>query len=101
MEEMFMKEKPDQKKMFSGIIVVMVLLFVLGLVLVLTSTAIGISTANTEVVNNGENLDTALLYSYIMTNTAANYRIVGAILALISGIGILLAGVANYRQNKN
>ena len=101
MEEMFMKEKPDPKKLFSGIIVVLVLLFVLGLVLVLTSTAIGISTANTEVVNNDGNLDTALLYSYIMTNTAANYRIVGAILALISGIGILLAGVANYRQSKS
>ena len=100
MEEMFMKEKPDQKKLFSGIIVVLVLLFVLGLVLVLTSTAIGISTAHTEAVNNGGSLD-ATLYDYIMTNTAANYRIVGAILALISGIGILLAGVANYRQSKN
>ena len=35
-----------------------------------------------------------------MTNTAENYRIVGAILALISGVGLLLAGVANDRQKK-
>ena len=39
-------------------------------------------------------------YNYIMTNTAENYRIVGAILALISGVGLLLAGVANDRQKR-
>ena len=37
MEEMFMKEPKDPKKVYTGILVVLVLLFVLGLVLVLTS----------------------------------------------------------------
>jgi multisubunit Na+/H+ antiporter MnhB subunit len=99
MEEMFMKEPKDPKKVYTGILVVLVLLFVLGLVLVLTSAAIGLSTAHAEVVKNGGSLDTTL-YNYIMTNTAENYRIVGAILALISGVGLLLAGVANDRQKK-
>lgn len=99
MEEMFMKEPKDPKKVYTGILVVLVLLFVLGLVLVLTSAAIGLSTAHTEVAKNGGSLDTTL-YNYIMTNTAENYRIVGAILALISGVGLLLAGVANDRHKK-
>ena len=100
MEEMFMKEKPDPKKVYTGILVVLVLLFVLGLVLVLTSTSIGLSTAHTEAMKNGGSLDTTM-YNYIMTNTAENYRIVGAILALISGVGILLAGAAGNRLNRN
>ena len=99
MEEMFMKEKQDPKKIYTGVLVVLVLLFVLGLVLVMTSAAIGLSTAHAEVVKNGGSLDTTL-YNYIMTNTAENYRIVGAIVSLISGVGVLLAGVANYRQKK-
>lgn len=94
-----MKEKQDPGKVYAGIIVVLVLLFVLGLVLVLTSTAIGLSTAHAEVVKSGGSLDTTL-YNYIMTSTAENYRIVGAILALISGVGVLFAGVAGYRQKK-
>jgi len=100
MEEMFMKEKKNPKKVYTGLLVVLVLLFVLGLVLVLTSTAIGLSTAHTEITKNGGSMDTTL-YNYIMTNTAENYRIVGAILALISGIGILLAGVSGYKLKKN
>ncbi|MEN6564238.1 MAG: hypothetical protein ABFD11_11940, partial [Christensenella sp.] len=74
MEEMFMKEKKNPKKVYTGLLVVLVLLFVLGLVLVLTSTAIGLSTAHTESVKNGGSLDITL-YNYIMTNTAENYRI--------------------------
>lgn len=99
MEEMFMKEKQDPKKVYTGILVVLVLLFVLGLVLVLTSTAIGLSTAHTELTKAGGSMDTTL-YNYIMTNTAENFRIVGAILALISGVGLLLAGIANDRKKK-
>ena len=40
------------------------------------------------------------MYQYIMTNTAESYRIVGAILALITGVGALLAGYVGYKQKK-
>lgn len=99
MEEMFMKDKPDPTKVYTGVLVVLVLLFVLGLVLVMTSTAIGLSTAHAELVKAGGSMDTTL-YNYVMTSTAESYRIVGAILSLISGVGVLLAGVANDRKNK-
>ena len=99
MEEMFMKEKQDPKKVYTGILVVLVLLFVLGLVLVLTSATIGLSTASAELAKNGGSLDTNM-YQYIMSNTAESYRIVGAILALITGVGALMAGFAGYKQKK-
>ena len=97
--EMFMDQKPDKKQTYTGVMVVLVLLFVLGLVLVLTSATIGLSTANAEMLKNGGFMDTAM-YQYIMSNTAESYRIVGAILALITGAGALLAGFVGYKQRK-
>ena len=97
--EMFMDRKPDKKQTYTGMMVVLVLLFVLGLVLVLTSATIGLSTANAELAKNGGSMDTAM-YQYIMSNTAESYRLVGAILAVITGLGAIMSGVAAYIQNK-
>lgn len=97
--EMFIDQKPDKKQTFTGLIVVLVLLFVLGLLLTLTSATIGLSTANAELAKNGGSMDTAM-YQYIMSNTAESYRLVGAILAVITGLGATMAGVAAYIQNK-
>ena len=97
--EMFMDRKPDKKQTYTGMMVVLVLLFVLGLVLVLTSATIGLSTANAELAKNGGSMDTAM-YQYIMSNTAESYRLVGAILAVITGVGALLAGWAGFQQRK-
>ncbi|MBA4347777.1 MAG: hypothetical protein C0413_02880 [Clostridiales bacterium] len=97
--EMFIDQKPDKKQTYTGVVVVLVLLFVLGLLLTLTSATIGLSTANAEAVKNGGSMDPAM-YQYIMDNTAESYRIVGAILAVITGIGAIMAGVAGYIQKK-
>ena len=40
------------------------------------------------------------MYQYIMSNTAESYRLVGAILAVITGLGAIMSGVAAYIQNK-
>ncbi|HWQ98697.1 MAG TPA: hypothetical protein VN538_11480 [Clostridia bacterium] len=97
--EMFIDQKPDKKQTFTGLIVVLVLLFVLGLLLTLTSATIGLSTANAELAKNGGSMDTAM-YQYIMSNTADSYRLVGAILAVITGLGAIMSGVAAYVQKK-
>ena len=97
--EMFIDQKPDKKQTYTGVMAVLVLLFVLGLVLVLTSATIGLTTASAELAKNGGSMDTAM-YEYIMSNTAESYRIVGAILALITGVGALLAGWAGFTQKK-
>lgn len=98
--EMFIDQKPDKKQMYNGVMVVLILLFVLGLVLVLTSATIGLTTANAELTKNGGSMDSSM-YQYIMSNTAESYRIVGAILAIITGVGALMAGFIGYKQSKN
>ena len=97
--EMFIDQKPDKKQTFTGLIVVLVLLFVLGLLLTLTSATIGLSTANAELAKNGGSMDTAM-YQYIMSNTAESYRLVGAILAVITGLGAIMSGFAAFIQKK-
>ena len=97
--EMFIDQKPDKKQTYTGVMAVLVLLFVLGLVLVLTSATIGLTTASAELAKNGGSMDTAM-YQYIMSNTAESYRLVGAILAVITGLGAIMSGVAAYIQNK-
>ena len=97
--EMFNDQKPDKKQMYNGVMVVLILLFVLGLVLVLTSATIGLTTANAELTKNGGSMD-SVMYQYIMSNTAESYRIVGAILAIITGVGALMAGFVGYKQSK-
>ena len=97
--EMFIEQKPDKKHTYSGIMVVLVLLFVLGLVLTLSSASIGQSTASAELMKNGGTMDTSM-YQYIMTSTAESYRLVGAILSIISGVGALMAGFADYKHRK-
>ncbi|MEA4870723.1 hypothetical protein SDC9_198131 [bioreactor metagenome] len=98
--EMFLDQKPDKKQTYTGVMVVLILLFVLGLVLVLTSATIGLSTANAEAAKSGGVLDSAM-YQYVMSNTAESYRIVGAILSMITGVGALLAGLVGYRQKNS
>lgn len=97
--EMFIDQKRDKKQTYTGVLVVLILLFILGLILVLVSAAVGISTANAEMVKNGGSMDTAM-YQYITSNTAESYRIVGAILSMITGVGALLAGMVGYKQRK-
>jgi TctA family transporter len=97
--EMFIDQKRDKKQTYTGVLVVLILLFLLGLILVLVSAAVGISTANVEMAKNGGSMDTAM-YQYIMSNTAESYRIVGAIISVITGVGALLAGMVGYRQRK-
>lgn len=87
----------EQKHSSKTVFLVLVVVFILGLVLTLLSTSIGISAARAALMNNNGSMDT-MMYEYIMSNTALSYSIVGAILALISGVGALLAGVAAYQK---
>jgi len=87
----------EQKHASKTVFLVLVVVFILGLVLTLLSTSIGISAARAALMNNNGSMDT-MMYEYIMSNTALSYSIVGAILALISGFGALLAGFATYKK---
>jgi len=87
----------EQKHASKTVFLVLVVVFILGLVLTLLSTSIGISAARAALMNNNGSMDT-MIYEYIMSNTALSYSIVGAILALISGVGALFTGFATYKK---
>ena len=87
---MLLEQKATPSKTNIGsFVVVFVLLFVLGVALVLSSTSIGLSAAQTAVQNNGGSMDT-MQYQFIITSTTQNYQIVGGALALLAGLGALL-----------
>ena len=88
----------SEKKLASKtVFLVLIVVFIIGLVLTLSSTSIGISAGRSALMNNNGSMDT-MMYEYIMSNTALSYNIVGAILALISGVGALLVGFATYKK---
>lgn len=87
---MLLEQKATPSKTNIGaIVVVFVLLFVLGVALVLSSTSIGLSAAQTAIHSNGGSMD-SMQYEFIITSTTQNYQIVGGALALLSGLGALL-----------
>jgi hypothetical protein len=87
---MLLEQKAVPSKTNIGaIVVVFVLLFVLGVALVLSSTSIGLSAAQTAIQNNGGSMDT-MQFEFIITSTTQNYQIVGGALALLAGLGALL-----------
>ena len=90
-------QSSEQKRASKTVFLVLVAVFILGLVLTLLSTSIGISAARAALMNNNGSMDT-MMYEYIMSNTALSYSIVGAILALISGVGALLVAFVTYQK---
>lgn len=85
-----LEQRATPSKMNVGaIIVIFVLLFVLGVALVLSSTSIGLSAANTEIQKYGGSMDT-MQFEFIITSTTQNYQIVGGAIALLSGLGALI-----------
>jgi len=93
-------QKPDNKHTNTVVMVVLLILFALGLMLVLASTEIGMKIAHTEVLRNGGSMDTAM-YQFILSNAAQSYRLVGAILAFITGIGALLTGFVDFQKRNH
>ncbi len=87
----------EQNRASKTVFLVLIVGFIIGLVLTLLSTSIGISAGRAALMNNNGSMDT-MMYEYIMSNTALSYSIVGAILAMISGVGALLAGFATYMK---
>ncbi|MFI3115713.1 MAG: hypothetical protein R3Y12_06185 [Clostridia bacterium] len=62
-----------------------VFVFVIGIIVLLSSTNIGISVAQSAINSNGGSMDTEKYY-WIMQSSAVNYRIAGAILSIFGGV---------------
>ncbi len=76
---------------------VMVVMLIVGLILILSSTAIGSRMGSNAIQRNGGSMDTGQYERIIDTNTS-NFRTVGLILSLVGGFGMLLSGFAFYNE---
>ncbi|MCF6466147.1 hypothetical protein [Clostridium sp. Cult2] len=76
---------------------IMVIMLIVGLIIILSSTAIGNRMGNNAIQKNGGSMDTSQHERIIDTNTS-NFRTVGLILSLVGGFGMLLSGFALYNE---
>ena len=71
--------------------------FVIGVILILTSAAIGNSMGQSAIESQGGTMDTAQYHRIIDENTA-NFRSVGLVISIVGGIGFLMSGNALYHE---
>jgi len=76
---------------------VMVLVFVMGIILILSSAAIGQGFGDAAMRSNGGFIDTGKYERIIQSNTS-NFRTVGLVLSAFGGMGILLSGHSLYKE---
>ncbi len=86
-----------KKKAAIASICVMVLVFVIGIILILSSVDIGQGYGNDAMRRNGGSMDTSS-YERIIDSNITNYRLVGLLLSSLGGMGILLFGHSLYKE---
>lgn len=86
-----------KKKAAIASICVMVLVFVIGIILILSSVDIGQGYGNDAMRRNGGSMDTSS-YERIIESNITNYRLVGLLLSSLGGMGILLSSYFLYKE---
>lgn len=71
-------------------------LFVIGLLLLLNASKIGINIANSAVQAEGGVMDTEQFY-FIMKSNTLSYQIAGALMALLGGAASIVFGFDTFR----
>lgn len=90
-------EDAMKKKMAKTSLYMMMVAFIVGMILIFSSAAIGQGMGRSAMQANGGSIDTRVYERIIDTNTL-NYRTAGAIISLIGGFGVLLSGYAVYKE---
>ncbi len=73
-------------------VVIGVILFVIGVILLMSSTSLGLVIAHNTIISNGGAMDTQMYY-WILQSNALNFRILGTILAVV---GVFLVIYTRY-----
>ncbi|MGM9929234.1 MAG: hypothetical protein ACI35P_14915 [Bacillus sp. (in: firmicutes)] len=89
-----------KRKVAQNLLMAMGISFIIGLVLIFSSGAIGESLGDHAIQANGGMMDTSD-YERIITSNTENFRMGGAILSLVGGFGLLLSGYALYNEIEN
>lgn len=87
-----MKKVIAKRALFS-----MTVMLIIGLMLILSSTALGSRMGSNAIQRNGGSMDTSQYERIIDTNTS-NFQTVGLILSFVGGFGFLLSGFALYNE---
>jgi len=86
------------KKIVKAFLILMCLLFIIGLVLIFSSTSAGQNAGTQAIQNGGGSMDT-WAYQRIIESTTNSYRTGGLVISLVGGFGILLSGYALFKEN--
>jgi hypothetical protein len=78
-------------------IIVMSFLFIGGLIMLFSSTALGQSAGGRAILSNGGSMDTQQ-YINIINSTTENFRTAGMIISFVGGFGVLLSGYGIYKE---
>jgi hypothetical protein len=86
-----------KKKYILTSLIIMSLLFIGGLIILFSSTAIGQRVGHRELQANGGSMDTTQYYN-IINSTTENFRTAGMVISLVGGLGVLLSGYGVYKE---
>ena len=86
-----------KKKYVLTSLIIMSLLFLGGLIILFSSTAIGQRAGHREIQARGGSMDTAQ-YNNVIYSTTENFRTAGMVISLVGGFGVLLSGYGVYME---
>lgn len=81
----------------KNVLLVMIISFIIGLTLIFLSTSIGNSFGQSVIEARGGAIDTSE-YERIINSNTESFRTGGAVLSLVSGLGLLLSGYVVYNE---
>ena len=86
-----------KKKYVVTLLIIMSLLFLGGLIMLFSSTAIGQNAGHREVQARGGSMD-GEQYNNVINSTTENFRTAGMVISLVGGFGVLLSGCGVYKE---
>ncbi|MDR0929527.1 MAG: hypothetical protein LBM74_07425 [Oscillospiraceae bacterium] len=86
-----------KKKVATGALAAMGMLFIIGLVLIFSAPGIGQGAGDAALRANGGGMDTSQ-YVRIIDGSVQSCRLGGLVMALVGGCGLLISGSALYKE---
>ncbi len=89
-----------KKKIACITLIIAAVVFIIGIIMIFSSTNIGRNAGHDAIHANGGSMSTSQ-YERIIESTTANYRTAGVILSLFGGMGVLISGIGVYKELDN
>ena len=86
-----------KKEMAKRSLYIMAIVFMIGIITIFSSPAIGEIFGSKAMQRNGGSMDTRQ-YERVIDSNTFNFQTIGTVLSLVGGFGILLSGFAIYKE---